>query len=525
LNAGEPTGRRSAAAPIGRIVLALMALAAFAVVPRAHAGDGADGPRFSLAVASGVFGKSSPGTLWQKMTENAKRGSRFRYEGPAGTELYKVTGIIRGVQDEDGTEIVDVAVYADQDGNPGALLGRSAENETIAGRQPAGPVDFPLTQPVALTPGDSYWLMYHAGAGTDVAEYSYDAVSSNLLRFEQKGQDLEADGPEDPAGPMASDSKEMAIWGSYRPTAAGPAPRPDRDGDGVVDADDLCPDVPGPAGAAGCPSLTAPTPPDPPAPGPARATTLGAEDRTADSATLTGFVVPQGDTTWFFEWGRPGRPLSRTAPRTLPAGEGSPVAFPLTGLRPRTRYLFRLVVAGPDGQEIRGATKPFVSLPLARIETQLLLSVTGKRGERSRRVQGSLLEIALFEPGGQRASLKEYAGVHVRLVLRRGRRVLAERRFEAGARPRVSPIGGSAKVRLRRDFGRRGVRFDIARLFRRPVVAGTTLGLSVTRAETLGGYYEHRFRLRSNGRFTSSKRSCVIRVGSRVPRECDQVGR
>jgi hypothetical protein len=515
---GSRRRRAGAAAPTARVILILIALLAVAAGSRAHTADGAEAPALSSASAFGTVGKTILGGDWTGMTDHAKRGSRYLYDGPAGSELYQVTGPLRGDPSGDGVQTVDAAVYADQGGEPGALLAQSALNAVIAGGQATTLVNFPLAQAVPLQPGAHYWLMFHAGQAGAVAEYSY-AVVQSALRYETPGADLKLDGAEDPAGPMLVDHRELTIWGSYRPIAPGPS-TPDRDADGVADADDRCPDASGPAGEAGCPSPKPPSPPDPTPPLLPQAATAHAQGITPDSALLTGIVVPHGDTRWFFEWGPTARFGRQTTAQSLPAGAGATqVRTSLTGLRPSTRYRFRLVAEGPGGR-IEGNTQSFVALSPPQIEPALSVRLRCRPTAPSCRIERSSLTIGLRGPGGRLARAAQHSDLHVRLVLRRGGRVLATRGFDARARVRLRALAGPRLVTLRRDVVDRTSRYALGALFRDGFAIGTALEVYVTREGAIGGYY--RFALRRKGKldFVVEKTSCVIPVGARTLRTC-----
>jgi hypothetical protein len=506
---------RDSGAPAGKIILALFALLALTALCGARAFAGAP------AGATGTFGKTTLGAAWQNMTDDAKRGSRYRYDGPAGSELYQVTAPLRGDPGDESveTQTVDVAVYADEGGEPGALLAQSTVNRVIAGTHDASLITFPLAQPVPLQPGASYWLMIHAGQDGAVAEYSFDAVTG-ALRYEIAEADAKADGARDPAGPMLVDHRRLAIWGSFRPAAAGPpSTPPDRDADGVADADDRCPDVAGLIGGAGCPASTTPTPPDAPMPGRPQVATAPAQSLTPVSALLTGIVVPQGDTRWHFEWGRTTRYGRRTGARILSADAGAKrVEMPLTGLRPSTTYHFRLVAQGPGG-EIRGETQSFRSPPLPRIEPELSLTVGCVPGAPTCRIKRSSLDIAVRGSDGELAGAGRHVGLRVRLVLRRGDRVLKRRGFVVRDRVPLPAMGGPGGVTLRRQVVDRHSRYPLGRLLGGRMAVGTALEVYVTRRGTTGGNYRYALRRGVNG-VAPAKRSCEISADTGTTRLC-----
>jgi hypothetical protein len=514
--------RRRAGAPTAWIAV-LVALLAVAAATRAGALDGAE----AAAGGSGVLGYSVPGSQWQKMTDDAKRGSRYLYDGPAGNELYMVSARLRGGPTAEGSQTVDAVVYADNGGTPGALLGQSAQNVKVFAGQAAGTVDFPLAKPVPLQPGMEYWLMLHSGLTGAVGEYAYDAAP-NALRYELQQADLKADGPEDPAGPMDLDDRRPTIWGWYRVAAPDPPPaRHDRDGDGVDDADDRCPDVAGPASRDGCPApastpsttATSPTPPAP-TPGRPRAVTSAAVAPTPHSARLTGIVVPEGDTTYHFEWGRTARLGKRTGSGTVPAGDGAtPVSASIKGLRPDTRYRFRLVTTGPGGAD-QGEMQTFRSPPLPRIDPELSLRIECHPGKSFCRIRRSSLDIALKGSGGEDAKASRHAGLRVRLVLRRGHREIA-RTFRVSSRPRVRPFHGRGRITLhRRIVDGTTSQYAFGSLLSGRMPFGATLEVYVTQKGSTGGYFSYTLRHQGKDGIATPRRSCEIRAGTRMTTRC-----
>ena len=110
----------------------------------------------------------------------------------------------------------------------------------------------------------------------------------------------------------------------------------------------------------GPPPLPNPPPP-PPGGGPPSATTGRASGVGEVSATVAGAINPNGlKTSYHFDYGRTASYGSRTA-----TGGSSAAVTPsarLTGLRPRTRYHYRLVAGNADGTRY-GADRTFTTAP------------------------------------------------------------------------------------------------------------------------------------------------------------------
>jgi hypothetical protein len=99
-------------------------------------------------------------------------------------------------------------------------------------------------------------------------------------------------------------------------------------------------------------------------------TTGAATNVSPDAATVNGSVDPNGHvTTWYFQYGRTKNYGNRTT--ALDAGSGNSrvkVSAPLTGLRNKTTYHYRLVATSSDGTT-RGADKTFKTPEAPTIST------------------------------------------------------------------------------------------------------------------------------------------------------------
>ena len=123
------------------------------------------------APTSGTFGRTSVGA------SAAKGGSNFvdasgPYDVSNAVSVDKLTGYVRG-----GTlsSPLRAAIYADNGGEPGALVAVTKEVTVAAGAAP-GWVTFAFSSPVSLASG-KYWLGYWYGTG-DAQEY-YDKVDGS----------------------------------------------------------------------------------------------------------------------------------------------------------------------------------------------------------------------------------------------------------------------------------------------------------------------------------------------------------
>jgi hypothetical protein len=239
--------------------------------------------------------------------------------------------------------------------------------------------------------------------------------------------------------------------------------------------------------------------------------TSAAVTPTPHSARLTGIVVPEGDTTYHFEWGRTARLGKRTKPEVVPAGAGAtPVKASIGSLRPDTRYRFRLVATGPGGPD-PGDLQIFRTPPLPRVELAIPVVLGCNPGAHDCRINRSSLDIKLLESDGRLARASRLAALRVRIVLRRGDRVLGRTSFRARARVHPPTLRGRGRATVRRRIVDGVAQYPLGRLMRGRMVVGTRLDAFVTRRGTIGGYF--RLDLRPNGRELPDtiKRRCDIR--------------
>jgi hypothetical protein len=164
---------------------------------------------------NGDFGRLVPGSQWLAMGADYKRSSRFTLSG-AGTATALVA-YLDGLGGTSGSQQVRFALYADQAGEPGALLAQSAVGTVVAGA-PASWVKLSLPNPVTLVAG-SYHLAILSGQTGRVARYSREPFSQGL----RSAGDLFAEGASDPYGSAVSDSYQVAIYAVVS-TATGAPP-------------------------------------------------------------------------------------------------------------------------------------------------------------------------------------------------------------------------------------------------------------------------------------------------------------
>lgn len=105
---------------------------------------------------------------------------------------------------------------------------------------------------------------------------------------------------------------------------------------------------------------------------------------THTTATLTGTVVTQGQTTnAFFEWGTlPTYGVQTPAADVTAASTPTPVSYTLTGLAPGTTFHFRLVAAHSGFPDEYGGDQTFTTTPMTRWHARLTARTTPRRARR-----------------------------------------------------------------------------------------------------------------------------------------------
>ncbi|MFL5931068.1 MAG: right-handed parallel beta-helix repeat-containing protein [Gaiellaceae bacterium] len=155
--------------------------------------------------ADATFGRQAPGSDWYTMSADYKRSSRFTFDGTG--MLTDLVAYLDGLGRDTGSQQVRFAIYADDAGEPGALLGQTSIGAIVAGSA-ASWVDLPLLTPVPLTPG-AYHLAVLSGPVGGIARYSREPAAGGLRYTD----DLFVDGAAPLYGPSDSDDYEAAIYG------------------------------------------------------------------------------------------------------------------------------------------------------------------------------------------------------------------------------------------------------------------------------------------------------------------------
>ena len=150
-----------------------------------------------------LFGRGNPGASYSATSANVKRASRFFLWFPATVRSLLVHADGNG--GGSGSQKMRGLIYADQAGQPGALLRASFESTVNAG-SPAGWVGLYLPFTLDLRPG-WYWLGIQSSVQHNVARYSWQSVAGSR----RYNIDAFADGPASPFGPPITDDQSIAI--------------------------------------------------------------------------------------------------------------------------------------------------------------------------------------------------------------------------------------------------------------------------------------------------------------------------
>jgi hypothetical protein len=172
------------------------------------------------AAGEKVFGTTVPGSSTDTASWNLKEVSR--YSAPEPASVSKLSGYVSGLGASSGSQPVRAVIYADDDGDPGALLGVSDEVTISAGRA-WGWVEFPFPTAVAVAQG-TVWMGYIAGAEGDLTQMRFDD-SPNELHYNVNPGGYAA-GPSDPFGSATLSEKHYSLYATYTPDATSPPPPP-----------------------------------------------------------------------------------------------------------------------------------------------------------------------------------------------------------------------------------------------------------------------------------------------------------
>jgi hypothetical protein len=212
-------GQRQAKAKQSWLLVLLSVTMALCVSVSSAWGIGA----MDAASPAATFGKTSVGGFADRFVSGRKQVNEY-YLPVAGTvsklSVYLVAAMTshqgrrgrhRGVgpikrRGRSGDQVLEGVIYADANGTPGALLGRSNEL-TFTSTSPTRWYDLALGTPLRLTAGH-YWVGVLAGAKGALAGYRYDRVARAAKYNAVKGAI-------DPFGPAATGSRQISLYAMY----------------------------------------------------------------------------------------------------------------------------------------------------------------------------------------------------------------------------------------------------------------------------------------------------------------------
>jgi glucose/arabinose dehydrogenase len=160
---------------------------------------------------TGTFGTTTPGASIDTASVNLKEVSKYT---AVASNVTKLTGYVSGLGAASGSQKIKAVIYADSNGNPGALLGVSNEVTMNAGAAWAWK-DFTFSTPVAVQAG-TIWMGYIASTTTDLTQLRYD-TSSGELRYNVNSGGYAA-GPSNPFGTPTISNKHYSLYATYTTT-------------------------------------------------------------------------------------------------------------------------------------------------------------------------------------------------------------------------------------------------------------------------------------------------------------------
>jgi hypothetical protein len=149
--------------------------------------------------STATFGRTTVGTL-QNLTSNRKRVSRFVL-AEAATVSHISAYVDGNGSGSSSSQVIRFVIYADNGGNPAALLGSTASH-TIARRAPAAWVTLALPTGLPLKAG-TYHLGIHSGSSGNVGRYAAIPLTSGL----KQNDDTFTDGSRNPFGSVSTYSR------------------------------------------------------------------------------------------------------------------------------------------------------------------------------------------------------------------------------------------------------------------------------------------------------------------------------
>ena len=169
----------------------------------------------SAPTGSGTFGTTSIGASSDPLTMDRKRVNR--YQLPVAANVSKLTVYLQPTGTS-GSQLFTGLIYADSNGSPGALLGKTNQI-TFKSTQPAGWIDLFFPAPVALTAGN-YWIGMISGTSSRIAALRYTSVTHSRAY----NNDNYANGANNPFGTPTFDSELMSVYATYSTGAPLPPP-------------------------------------------------------------------------------------------------------------------------------------------------------------------------------------------------------------------------------------------------------------------------------------------------------------
>jgi hypothetical protein len=167
----------------------------------------------SFAV-TGTFGSTDGSLIGANEALSANTKMAARYVSPASGHIVRVEGNLSGTGQSSGSQALKAVVYADANGQPGALLGVSNPVTITAGQAFAWvPFTFSIPPPLAVGP---VWIGFIGGGPTSgLIRLRVDAASGTI----RSNADPYATGPSNPFGASTASQRKklLGIRTTYGP--------------------------------------------------------------------------------------------------------------------------------------------------------------------------------------------------------------------------------------------------------------------------------------------------------------------
>jgi hypothetical protein len=162
--------------------------------------------RITVPTTTTTCGKTTIGKSRGGLVQNLKRVNACKV--PFNALISELT-VYLGPTAHSGSQLVKGIVYADNGGQPGALLGQT-EALAFKSTNAAGWYQLAFATPLEVAAGN-YWIGIITGATNEVASERYDSVSG----AEDYNTNKYTSGPSNPFGSFKTASEQMSLYATF----------------------------------------------------------------------------------------------------------------------------------------------------------------------------------------------------------------------------------------------------------------------------------------------------------------------